>query len=263
MKRYAHLILMLPFLLWLAGCGESRPDIIEKLIFSDDDRWLERDGEDPYELVEGQCCNDYNPHPLPIDTTIHPVIDPAADLDYFNLQITGSYAGRLVLTPEDDDIVFRVFNRSMKDEYEALVDTFSNPFADTIGWPDYWTVLYGPSATFTVLVAGGKGHYSLGWERIIPTTALLVEQPQAGNQWQRSFNHRIQWRMTLSGYKPVTVALIKGPVVVDVLRRNIMFVDELDWTPEEDLERGNDYRILVYLSNDPKVMDISDAFEIY
>jgi hypothetical protein len=249
---------MLPFLLWLAGCEQERPDVLEKLIFSDDDRWLERDTvEDPFELVGGQCCNDYNPHPLPIDTTIHPVIDPAGDLDYFDIQVTDSYAGRLVLTPEDDDIVFRIFTRTLKTEYE--VDTFDDPVGDN----DHWTVLYGPSATFTILVAGDKGGYSLGWERVIPTTTLLVERPQADNRWGRSLSHNIHWRVTLSGYGPVTVVLMKGPVVVEVLRRDIADVDELNWTPEEDLEKGADYRILVYLTNDPKVMDISDAFEIY
>lgn len=262
MKRHSHFIFILPFLLWLAGCEQERPDVLENLIFSDDDRWLERDTvEDPFELVGGQCCNDYYPHPLPIDTVISAIINPDDDLDYFDIQVTDSYAGRLVLTPEDGDITFRIFNRTLNDEYNALVDTFFNPVGDNMG-PDLWTVLYGPSAPFTVLVAGTRGDYFLGWERVIPTTALLVEQPQAGNQWRRSSEHRIQWRMTLSGYKPVTVVLIKGPVVVDVLRRNITFVDELDWTPEEDLEKGADYRILVYLSNDPKVMDISNAFEI-
>ncbi len=261
MKRYSHFIFMLPFLLWLVGCEQERPDVLEKLIFSDDDRWLERDTvEDPFELVGGQCCNDYYPYPLPIDTVIHAVINPADDLDYFDIQVTDSYAGRLVLSPEDDNIVFRVFTRTLKTEYE--VDTFDDPISDNIG-PDYWTVLYGPSATFTVLVAGTGGDYVLDWERVIPTTTLLVERPQADNQWRRSSEHRIQWRVTLSGYGPVTVVLMKGPVVVEMLRRDIADVDELNWTPEEDLEKGDDYRILVYLTNDPKVMDISDAFEIY
>lgn len=262
MKSFYLLIIFLPFMLWLAGCEQTRPGVIKNLIFYEGDQWLERDvQEDPYELVGGQCCNDYYPYPLPIDTSIHAVINPADDLDYFNIQITDGYAGRLVLAPMDDDIAFRLFSRGLNEEYAALVDTFSNPSGDMMS-PDFWTVLYGPSATFTVLVAGDEGHYSLYWERVIPTTTLVVEQPQAGARWQRSFGHSIRWNITLSGDQPVTVVLIKGPVVVDVLRRDIAFVEELNWTPEEDLERGNDYRILVYLSNDPKVMDISDAFEI-
>ncbi|MBA7597388.1 MAG: hypothetical protein GH143_04020 [Calditrichaeota bacterium] len=260
MKPTYLLIIVLPLMLWLAGCEQTRPGIIENLIFSEGDQWLERDtDEDPYELVEGLCCNDYNPYPLPIDITIYPVIAPADDLDYFDIQVTDSYAGRLVLTPEDEDITFRIFNRTLNDEYNALVDTFDDPVGDN----DHWTVLYGPSATFTVLVAGTGGDYVLDWERVIPTTTLIMEQPQADERWQRSFNHRIQWRMSLSEDTPVTVVLIKGPIMVEVLRRDITSMDELDWTPEGDLERGNDYRILVYLSNDPKVIDISDAFEIY
>ena len=259
MKRYAHLIFMLPFLLWLAGCNQTRSDLIENIFFTDDDEWLDRNSdEDPYELVDSLCCNDYYPYPLPIDTVIHAVINPDDDLDYFDIQVTDSYAGRLVLTPEDDDIVFRIFTRTLKTEYDALVDTFDDPVGDN----DHWTVLYGPSATFTVLVAGTGGDYVLDWERVIPTTTLIMEQPQAGEQWQRSFNHRIHWRMSLSKDTPVTVVLMKGPIMVQVLRRDIAVAEELDWTPEEDLEEGTDYRILVYLSNDPKVMDISNAFEI-
>jgi len=246
-------------MLWLAGCEPTRPGIIENLIFSEGDQWLERDtSEDPYEQVEGQCCNDYNPYPLVIDTSIQAVIDPDDDLDYFDIQVTDSYAGRLGLTPEDEDITFRIFNRTLKTEYDVFVDTFDDPVGDN----DHWTVLYGPSATFTVLVAGTGGDYVLDWERVIPTTTLIIEQPQAGEQWQRSLNHRINWRMSLSENTPVTVVLIKGPIMVEVLRRDITFMDELDWTPGADLEEGEDYRILVYLSNEPKVMDISDAFQI-
>ena len=142
MKRYAHIIFMLPFLLWLAGCDQTQPDVLEKLIFSDDDRWLERDTvEDPFELVGGQCCNDYYPYPLSMNTLIEAMITPAGDLDYFNLQVAADSAAQLFLSSERDNFNMRLFNRELE-EYEFLLDTLSYSLTGDVG-PVYWTTLYG------------------------------------------------------------------------------------------------------------------------
>ena len=107
----------------LGACEETQPDLLEKIIFTDEVSWLERNvAEDPYELVDGECCNDDNPQPLPIDTTIQPVIEPSGDLDYFNLQITGSFAGTLSLLSERDNIAMRLFQRDMREFDEVLLD---------------------------------------------------------------------------------------------------------------------------------------------
>ena len=266
MKPTYLLIIFLPFMLWLAGCEQTRPGVIKNLIFYEGDQWLERDvQEDPYELVGGQCCNDYYPYPLPIDTSIHAVINPADDLDYFNIQITDGYAGRLVLAPEDEDITFRIFSRGLNEEYAALVDTFSNPSGDMMS-PDFWTVLYGPSATFTVQLAGDEGHYNLGWNGVILEDGLKIIYPKAGYRWRRSNSETISWATVQS--KPVTAALLKGPVIVQFLKSgsDAIYDDkqaQLDWHIPDDIEVGTGYRIMIYFTANPERMNISDAFEIY
>ena len=267
MKRHSLFIFMLPFLLWLAGCEQERPDVLEKLIFSDDDRWLERDTvEDPFELVGGQYCNDYYPYPLPIDTVIHAVINPDDDLDYFDIQITGSYAGQLFLSSERDNIHMRLFSPNIIDmeEYEFLKDTLFG-LRPEHSEPVYWTTLYGPDIFLAILIAGesgsAKGDYTLEWRRVIPTTDLDLMSPGGGEQWHRMNRHTIQWCQ--EGNDPISVALMKGPVMIQSLKQDIRFVNELRWTPPDDLEAGDDYRIMVYLSDDPTTLDISDAFEIY
>ncbi len=263
MKRHSHFIFTLPFLLYLAGCDQTRSDLIENIFFTDDEEWLDRNtDEDPYELVDNLCCNDYYPYPLPIDTVIHAVINPDDDLDYFDIQVTDSYAGRLVLTPEDDDIVFRVFIRTLKTEYDALVDTFDDPVGDN----DHWTVLYGPSATFTVLVAGARGDYVLGWQHVTMEDGLKIVYPGADDRWRRSNWEIISWASQQS--EPVSAALLRGPVIVRFLKSGSdaiydEYKPELDWHIPDDLEVGTGYRIMIYFTANPKRMNISDEFEIY
>ncbi len=268
MKRLYHIVLVLPFLLWLVGCDQTRPDLIENIFFSDNDDWLVRDaGEDPYELVEGDSCNDYNPYPLPINTTIDPVIAPAGDLDYFDLQIASDSAAQLFLSSERDNVSMRLFDQEME-EYEFLLDTLSYSLTGDVG-PVYWTTLYGhQDTTFTLLITGdsrkAQGTYNLGWQRVNPAKALSndlgVVNPSGQVRWHRGAPYTIRWN--LNYIEPVTLVLMEGPVVVDIIKRDILFIKLWEWTPDEDLEPGNDYRIMVYLSDDPTTLDISDAFEI-
>ncbi|MFB0516227.1 MAG: Ser-Thr-rich GPI-anchored membrane family protein [Candidatus Neomarinimicrobiota bacterium] len=268
MKRIYPLIFILPWVLWLAGCGETRSDIIEKVIFSDDDQWLERDtSEDPYELVEGRCCNDYYPYLLPMDIQIEAIIKPAGDLDYFDIQLSESYAGQLFLRSERDNITLRIFSRDME-EYEFYLDTLSYPQAVVEGiGPVYWTTLYGPLDSLTVLVKGesgkAQGEYTLAWTPVIPVTYLRVERPIFGDRWRRDNRYTIRWQYQGAASSAIfSVALLKGPVVVDVLMRNIILSNQLQWDPSDDLDPGEDYRIMVYLSKDPTTLDLSDEFEI-
>lgn len=269
MKPTYLLIIFLPFMLWLAGCEQTRPGIIENLIFSEGDPWLERDiSEDPYELVEGQCCNDYNPYPLVIDTTIYPVIAPAGDLDYFNLQITADSIGQLLLRSEQDNITMRIFSRDLE-EYDFLLDTLYSSPPDNFE-PGYWTTLYGLDFSFTLLLQGESrshdGQYSLSWRGVTHEDGLEIIYPKRGYRWRRNNTETISWGAVQS--KPVTAALLKGPVIVQFLKSDsdaTYYYDEpkLDWHIPDDLETGTDYRIMIYFTDDPERMSISDAFEIY
>lgn len=265
MKRH-HLIALLPaFLLFMVGCEETRPDLIERVFFTDDDEWLERDAtRDTTELVNSECCNDFLPYPLPIDTRIEPYIEPAADLDYFNVEVREGQAGQLFLSSERDNIELRLFSRDMQ-EYDFAIDTLHGS-QSTAGWTVYWTALYGqaPDTNHTVLVQGesrkAQGKYELGWQQIAEDTVLQIESPVRQARWQRGSQYYVRWN--LDRVEPVTVALMKGPVVVKILKRNVLFVNFWVWQLAEDLELGTDYRIMVYLSDDPTTMEISDAFEI-
>lgn len=256
-------------MLWLAGCEQTRPGIIENLIFSEGDQWLERDvQEDPYELVEGQCCNDYNPCPLPIDTTIHPEIAPAGDLDYFHLQITGDSVGQLLLRPEEDNITMRIFSRDLE-EYDFLLDTLYSPPAYNFE-SGYWTTLYGQDFSFTLLLQGEsrsqEGPYSLVWQSVIKDDGLEIIYPKEDYRWRRTNTETIEW--TSHQNEPVSVALLRGPVVVRFFKGDSDAVydedqPELVWHIPDDLEVGTGYRIMVYFTNNPKRMNLSSEFEIY
>ena len=251
-------------MLWLAGCEQTRPGVIENLIFSEGDQWLERDDSDPYEWVEGQCCNDYNPYPLPINTTIQSVIEPEGDLDYFNLQVTCNMAGWLSLWSDEDNITIRIFSRDLE-EYEFQHDTLYN-----YSGPVYWTTLYGSDTSFTLLVKGesrsDRGGYDLTWKSVIQEDGLEIIYPKSSYRWRRDNTETISWTAVQS--KSVTVALLKGPVIVQFLNSDsdaTYYNDEpkLDWHIPDDLVTGTDYRIMIYFTANPERMNMSDAFEIY
>ena len=129
-----------------------------------------------------------------------------------------------------------------------------------------WTTLVGSETNYTVLIEGAsgraKGGYSLEWVRWIPVTYLTVEGPTAGDRLQRGAERRIVWQQDQPG--AISLALMKGSVVIDILKRNHSVTPhEIRWIPSEDLEPGNDYRMMIYLSSDPTAVDISNAFEIY
>jgi hypothetical protein len=253
------------FALLVIGCDETRPDLIQKVFFTDDDEWLNRDAtKDSTELVNNECCNDYLPYPLAIETRVEPYVEPAGDLDYFDLKVTGGSAGQLFLSSERDNIKMRLFSRDMQ-EYDFAIDTLYGS-QSSAGWTVYWTALYGqgPDTTFTLLVQGesrkAQGQYELGWQQIAENGVLQIDSPAQQSRWQRASSYYIRW--TLDRVDPVTVALLKGPVVIDILKRDVLFINFWVWELDEDLELGSDYRIMVYLSDDPTTMDISDAFEI-
>lgn len=267
MRKHIFSIILFA-LLWNTGCDEISPGIIENAIMSDNDNWLERDvAEDPYELVNGQCCNDYYPNPIPMDTEIQPVISPARDLDYFNLEIPDTvFAGQIYLSSERDNIELRLFSRDMN-EYELLPDSLGSPLALGYG-PTYLTTvarLDTAYTRFTLLIKGetkrAQGDYVLQWQKVIPTTDLDVSRPARGELVHRAQEYTIHWSNPTTS-RPVTVALMKGPVVHKILKRDLRYTRELRWTPDNDLEAGNDYRIIVYLDNNPNTLDISDAFAI-
>ncbi|UCH62953.1 MAG: hypothetical protein JSU77_00390 [Fidelibacterota bacterium] len=269
MKPKYLLFIFLPFVLWLTACEQTRPGIIENLIFSENDQWLERDVlEDPYELVEDQCCNDYNPYPLPIDTTIYPVIAPAGDLDYFNLQITADSVGQLLLRSELDNVTMRIFSRNLE-EYDFLLDTLYNYPVDNFE-QGYWTILYGLDFSFTMLLQGesrsNEGQYSLSWRSITHEDGLEIIYPKRDYRWRRNNTETISWGTVQS--QSVTAALLKGPVIIQFIKSdsNATYYDDepkLDWHIPNDLELGTDYRIMIYFTDNPERMSISDAFEIY
>ncbi len=259
-RKFVPLIILI---LALAGCGETRTGIMDSFIFDEEGDWLIRDTvEDPNELVNGYCCNDTIPLPLAaIDTTIRGVINPVEDLDYYDLQVSGSYAGQLFLAPADDNLTIRLFSREME-EYATRLDTL--PPSSTNGYQrTLWTTLYGPDIRFTLLVKSDHqdetGEYAFQWLRVEPTFLLRVEQPDSTTSWNRS-GHLIEWSQ--SGVDGVSVALLRGPAMIEILAKNIRFLRVFPWMPGSDLEPGNDYRIMVYHTDNPQILDISDAFEI-
>ncbi|MEE9162620.1 MAG: hypothetical protein V3U35_06565 [Candidatus Neomarinimicrobiota bacterium] len=268
--------IVLTAILVLGGCEETQPDLLNKIIFTDAAGWLERDvAEDPYELVDGECCNDDNPHPLPIDTTIQPVIAPTGDLDYFDLQITGSFAGQLFLSSERDNVTMRLFSRELQEFGEVLLDQIEEgqrrSHMIAIGSLEHpaeiWTTLYGLDTTFTLLVQSdsrkGQGGYALTWQQLIPVAHLVMTRPTSGDRWETGVEHTIRWNYGLPNVQSFDVYLMKGPIMTGIISEDPDLVDKLLWIPEGDLEPGEDYRIIVALSDDPTTMDISDAFEIY
>lgn len=260
--RPPQITLML--LILLAGCSEQQPEILDNIFFSPSDPWIERDAvEDPNEWVDGVCCNDFTPFPMAIDSTIQGVINPASDLDYYDIRIdTIANAGQLFLFPRDNDLTMRLFTREVDEYKELALDTGFLLSGEAV----IWTTLVGSETNYTVLIegasGGAEGRYSLWWVRWVPVTYLTVERPTAGDRLRRGMDHRILWQQ--DRFEAITLALMRGSVVIDILKRNhSVMLHEIRWIPSEDLEPGNDYRIMIYLSKDPTAVDISNAFEIY
>ncbi len=255
--------------LGLLGCDQTQPELLEQFIAAGDGSWLVRDTvEDPYEWVGDRCCNDDNPNPLPIDTIITPVIAPAGDLDWFHIRISGSFAGQLFLTAQRDNLIMRLFDSTLNVYEDVLLDTMQAAGGVVSQSGEVlWTTLYGANSAFTLLIQGdersSEGAYELTWQRVIPVAYLTVVSPSLGNRWERGTDYRIRWSYDpaddLQGF---SVYLLKGHIVIDVLKKDFPPIDELRWTPSSDLEPGSDYRIMVSLSDDPTALDISNAFAL-
>ncbi len=253
-------LIMLAF----AGCEESNPGIMDTFIFQEENNWLELERDwidDPNELVNFTCCNDTIPKPImAIDTTIEGVINPAEDLDYYDLQVTDSFAGQLFLETSNTVLTMRLFSRGME-EYQAQLVSSSMMFGEQ---QILWTMVYGPDSGFTLLVKSSEqedtGDYTIRWLRAIRTSVVTVDKPQGGESWNRTTLHTIQW--TQQGGRAVSLALMKGPAMIEILAENIRFSDEFRWLPTTDLDAGDDYRIIIYDDDNPELMDISNAFEL-
>ena len=257
----ARRTLLLLLVLALAGCDDKRTGILEALVLGEDGPWYERDViEDPAELVNGVCCNDDNPFSLPADTTLAAVINPAEDLDYYGIEVTGAEAGILSLGVGEAELNLRLFDLDLA-EYELVLDSIPQLIALGSHEQLYkvWTPFYGPGERGIVLIHGDEADYSLGWERIVPTVGLDMLAPAGGVTWKRGEEQRIRWA---TPFDQMDVVLLKGPVMVAILKRDIEFSEELNWLPSGDLEPGNDYRIAVLQSSRPDRMEFSDAFTI-
>ncbi len=277
MKRYLYITATMLFLLYMAGCDQTRPDVIEKLIFSDDDQWLDRDAsEDAFELVGDYSCNDYYPYPLPIDTIIYPVINPVGDLDYFALQTTSDKAGWLSVWSKKENVNLRIFSSSLDEYSDFRLGEFFNPNVD-LTTPEYWTTLLflpynqeHPDTALTILVSGesssAKGDYKLQWQSIIEDPDLRIEHPSAASRWRRSNWEQVTWAIAIE--EQVEAALMKGPVIIQLLGSSddVIYNEGepwLDWHIPDNLEPGTDYHLILFHANNPRIMSISDEFEIY
>lgn len=249
-------------MLLYTGCEESNTGYLDTFIFDEETDWLMRDWEgDTYELVNDICCNDTIPKPIiGIDTTILSVIYPPEDLDYYNFTVTGSDAGQLFLETSGSALAMRLFSLDLEEYPVQFVSTFMMYGSEQT----LWTAIYGLDTSFTVLVKKGDqfetGEYTLRWEQITSTPAITIRVPQGGDIWNRTILQGIYW--TLQGDREVSVALMKGPFMIQLLAENIQYIDFSQWLPTTETETGEDYRIMIYDVDNPEIMDISDAFEI-
>ena len=51
--------------------------------------------------------------------------------------------------------------------------------------------------------------------------------------------------------------------VVRIIDKNITNFTTYYWTPGSDIDPNAGYRLILYYSQDPRIWDISDEFEIY
>ncbi|MCK4579480.1 MAG: hypothetical protein KAU50_11880 [Candidatus Marinimicrobia bacterium] len=271
MKQRAIISTMILAIILLAGCEEKSPGIIDSIIFNEDGEWLTREtSADPYEWVDDACCNDWNPYPLALGSDIQPVLEPVDDLDYYRVSVDSGTAGQLILsTIEDfnessDQISLRIFNSNLKEYEDIWLD--ERPF--TTGGLRYWTTLYDPGDDFIVLVSGsysgGSMNYRLAWEAA-DTSGNLDLLPFTINQppFNRGQNCRIGWFDNQSAAGHISIALMKGPVIIElILTEYLSNWTDHTWSIPTDLKPGFDYRLVIFRTFNPTTMDISDAFEI-
>lgn len=263
--RYNIILLPVLLIILITGCDETRPGLINDLIFNDDTDWVDRNSNaDPAELVDGECCNDFIPFPLGEDSSLTARIDPLDDLDWFELQTGDSLAGALFFSTLVPSINFRVFD-GQQQEYELLVDSLQSYARYDIYYPVTWVVFSGRNSTYNVLVQSQgeleAGDYRLIWAQEPLVSPLALSYPKAGAVLIRGLPYKVKWTDALEG--PVSLALLKDGLMVAVIVNQITsFTHELQYHFDTGLDPGTAYQIMVYRTNDPHIMDVSDEFEI-
>ncbi|MFC1481912.1 hypothetical protein ACFL6E_06685 [Candidatus Neomarinimicrobiota bacterium] len=248
-----------------SGCEETRPGVINNLIFNDDTEWVDRNwSEDPAEWVDGECCNDFIPYPLGVDTALTARIEPAADLDWFEIRTEDSLGGALFLSSDIESIIFRVFDENQQ-EYELLTDTLTTYTRLGISDPVYWTPLAGDSLAYYVLVQSkdqsDTGNYKLIWSQQQRDSQLAITRPTSSDILIHGSFYVIQWNDPTD--RMVSLALLKEGVMVSIIGRNLSgSLQNFQYAADPGLEPDTTYRIMLYQSNDPQIMDISNVFEI-
>ena len=254
-------------MLLISGCDENRPGVINDLIFNDDTDWVDLDsrGADPTELVNDECCNDFIPLPIVIDTSLTARIEPADDLDWFKLQTTDTTGGVISLSPGAESINFRLFD-GQQQEFEVLIDTLSTyllrPLYDG---PVYWTPLAGESRTYYVLVQSDDeadiGGYSLIWSQQQRNSQLTIKRASLSTIQIIGSEYVIQWDDPNN--RRVSLALLRDGIMVSPLGKDLSgSMHELQYRVDADREPDSTYQIMLYQSNDPQIMDISNVFTI-
>lgn len=273
MKRPITTLMWATLLVMAVACEEKMPGVIDSLIFNDQGDWLVRDTDDPYEWVDGQCCNDLIPYPLSMGAELSPLLQPEEDLDYYRITVEEGQTGKLTLWTNDDSfspedsIYLRIFSPTLSEFEDVWLD--KRPF--TTGGLRLWTVLAGPLEEFIVMVSGefsgDRLQYQLAWERADTSNQLDLRAIQAlsiGLQpLDRGSEYSIDWDDNLSGGGAISIALMKGPVIKElILDEYFSPITNSPWLVSFDLEGGVDYRLLIFRTFNPTTMDISDAFEI-
>ena len=244
--------------------------VLEGLLSGDEADWLFRDPlEDPYEWQNGTCCNDYAPVDLPLDTTISAAINPAGDLDYYDISLLQNTVGLLRIAADTDVLVMRLFSRDPGDEdaeFEIEVDSVWKDIpsgTETVATAFQWTYLTGSAQALRLLIQGdGRAApilYQMDWQSLAATVGLDLVRPGGAATWQRGELQTIEWQSKFSS--GVTIALLNNISMVNILKRDVSTTGKLNWTPELDLSPGA-YRIAVYLAEDPTVVEVSDVITI-
>jgi len=266
-RHYIPLVLLM---LMIGGCESQRIGVLEGLLSGDEDDWLYRDpAEDPYEWQNGTCCNDYNPVFLPLDTTISAAINPADDLDYYHINLTERIVGLLRIAADTDALGIRLFARDaeiMNEEFEIVVDSLWLDIpsgTETVATAYQWTYIVGWWKNYRLLIQGDGSAppvaYQMEWQKVIPTVGLDLISPVSPATWQRGELQTIEWHSSFSG--GVTIGLISSVGMVKILKRDVDTASKLNWTPKIELIPGG-YRIAVYLTDDPTVVEVSDVITI-
>lgn len=259
MKRISTILILLALL--PLSCEEWQPGIIDNLIFNDDTDWLERDTvDDPTELVNGVCCNDTRPYPLPADSTIRGVINPPGDIDYFTVKVdNASIAHQIVFKGESPLLEVALFDSALS-RFQPVLDSlvYGN------GEMELSTVIIGAGSRFIIQANGGRddetGAYNLTWQSLAIGTQLTFNPFNDLSLWTRGEERTIKWDKALIG--SVNISLIRGAVVVEHLNRYLNGTN-IQWVPPQDIEPGIGYRLIISMSSSTNIVDITDEFQIY